>query len=332
MKILHIPRRTTFFRKGLRWPLKQKDTGLPPALFDGLVAYHSPQSGIPQQPLPQPRIINGSTSTPSPLNDGTIHSGIDCIFNGTTSKIALPQCDDISTISIYCKFATADEPFLSLTSLLSISIVSSTITLTGAFPTSTIYVDGVPSATIIPTQWHKVHIVFDTPIPTSDLLVLGNVSTAFGDFSLTGFELWTKPFTQQEVTFDYNQPELPASSSNNSNLVPIAQTKGGDVIAYLLLIDDYSTANHNTILDVSQNNKHGIETDITWETTTDSITPQNGLRYWTEKIAEAITTSHVLVGNSPLFEYVNTDTFTIEASIIKHGLLDEVEFLLLDNS
>ena len=171
-------------------------------------------------------------------NNATLYTGKALSFDGVNDYI---DCGNIGvslkTLAFWINLDSTTEKVLQVTSSQSVEVSSGTITLNGTWTGSTIYVDATATSTIIASSYKRV-VITTTSAITVDDLELGRIGSSYGDFILSDLEIYDTPWTQADVTYDYNKPnhlvtDNPSTSIALSNLKGyFALSEGAGAIAY----------------------------------------------------------------------------------------------------
>jgi len=171
-------------------------------------------------------------------NNATLYTGKALSFDGVNDYI---DCGNIGvslkTLAFWINLDSTTEKVLQVTSSQSVEVSSGTITLNGTWTGSTIYVDATATSTIAASSYKRV-VITTTSAITVDDLELGRIGSSYGDFILSDLEIYDTPWTQADVTYDYNKPnhlvtDNPSTSIALSNLKGYwALSEGNGSIAY----------------------------------------------------------------------------------------------------
>ena len=156
-------------------------------------------------------------------NNATLYTGKTLSFDGINDYV---DCGNIGvslkTLAFWINLDSTTEKVLQVTSSQSVEVSSGTITLNGTWTGSTIYVDATATSTILASSYKRV-VITTTSAITVDDLELGRIGSSYGDFILSDLEIYDTPWTQADVTYDYNKPnhlvtDNPSTSISLSNL------------------------------------------------------------------------------------------------------------------
>ncbi len=183
-------------------------------------------------------VIQFAPDTSGNSNNATLYTGKALSFDGVNDYL---NCGNIGvslkTLAFWVNLDSTTEKVLQVTSSQSVEVSSGTITLNGTWTGSTIYVDATATSTIAASSYKRV-VITTTSAITVDDLELGRISSSYGDFILSDFQIYNQAWTQTDVTYDYNKPnhlvtDNPSTSIALSNLKGYwALSEGDGAIAY----------------------------------------------------------------------------------------------------
>lgn len=175
---------------------------------------HSTQS-LAYNSLIEPR---GRWNTPiAQLNDysnsnngGVIHSGGALGFDGVNDEVDLGSLGNIRTFSLWVATLFDSEPILDLNGSVHLKTSNGTLNVSGSVP-NTIYVNGVPSTTLVTGEFQYVTVVFDQDVPVV-LGRLGGFGGNLGVFEASELLFYAQGLSNSEVLSSYNNPQSPLKS------------------------------------------------------------------------------------------------------------------------
>ena len=252
--------------------------------------------------FPQPRLADTSASPFD--NSGLVESGAAIRLNGTNAYVTAPPVSGIKTISLYVNPATTTEELFDLSATLSVSLVAGVVTLNGAWPTTSVYVDGVLSSAMS-TGWHKLVFVLATDIEV-DNFELGRIGSAYGQIDVTEVEMWTEAWNAAEVLFDYENPELFAADEPSSVL-----DSDANIAMRMPLNDGFTDGFFDNVLIVGPNVGNGKNVNGTWLAGVGDIIPQNLLRDWNRRAVIAAETDTLDCGNNAALQISTSDLYVL---------------------
>ena len=204
-------------------------------------------------------------------NNALLVSGMATQFDGVNDMINFRNIGvGVKTLAFWLKSDSLTESVLELTSTQSISVSSGTITLSGTWTGSNIYVDGVSSSTIPLRAWKRV-VVTTTSAITANAFALGKVGTSYGQILLSDLQFYDVVWTQDDVTYDYNNPNH-LVTDNDSTSIALSNLKG-----YWAMTEGSGTL----ITDSSSERNDGPLKGIIWRGRQETIL-QKGMVDWSK--------------------------------------------------
>ena len=202
----------------------------------------------------------GYTSSPhgvvDPINYGTLKSGTALSFDGTNDKVVIGDVGNIKTVSFWVNADTATEQIIDLDGTQYITVSSNTLTLSGTWSSSIIYIDGAVSTTLSNDQWHHVAVTVTANID-ADSVDFGIIGSDYGDITLSNVTMFDTTLTSSQIQELYLNPEqiLPTGVSSSNLKLYLPMNEGDGTYTY----------------DGSGNQNHGTITGATWDTANTDI-------------------------------------------------------------
>ena len=190
-----------------------------------IILYGSTSQGINPPPIPDPdqavlyyvddiRPRDEWTQDGKQLNDysnsnngGVIHSGGALGFDGVNDEVDIGSLGNIRTFSLWVATLFNSEPILDLNGSVHLNTSNGTLNVSGSIP-HTIYVNGVPSTTLVTGLFQQVTVVFDQDVPVV-LGRLGGFGGNLGVFEASELSFYSQGLSAAEVLQNYNNPQSP---------------------------------------------------------------------------------------------------------------------------
>jgi len=223
---------------------------------------------------------SSGSDTSGNSNNATLYTGKALSFDGVNDYVDFGNTGvGLKTLAFWINLDSTTEKVLQLTSTQSVEVSSGTITLNGTWTGSTIYVDATATSTIAASNWKRVVITTTSAITVNDL-ELGRIGSSYGDFILSDLQIYDTAWTQDDVTFDYDNPQH-LVTDNSDSTIALSNLKG-----YWHLSEGDGAINY----DSSGEDNDGTIIGATWEDQQATI-PQLGLMDWAKStpVADEIT-------------------------------------------
>jgi hypothetical protein len=154
-------------------------------------------------------------------NRAQLYTGAGFDFNGTTSKINIPQAvGSVKSIALWINPDSVTTSLLELTGSASVSIASGVITTSG-ITSPTIYVNNQTTENrVITGKWQFIVITTETAIVTTGTSCnIGSVSTGFYDGKISNVQFFGNTLTESQILSLYQNPEYVDLESPAMNLL-----------------------------------------------------------------------------------------------------------------
>ena len=242
-------------------------------------------------------------------NNATLYTGKSLSFDGVNDYV---DCGNIGvslkTLAFWINLYSTTEKVLQVTSSQSVEVSSGTITLNGTWTGSTIYVDATATSTIVASSYKRV-VITTTSAITVDDLELGRIGSSYGDFILSDLEIYDTPWTQADVTYDYNKPNH-LVTDNPSTSIALSNLKG-----YWAL----SEGDGSIAYDSSGEGNNGTINGATYEDAQPTI-PQLGMMDWAKSTPVSDEITLVANPNNPSQDILGNSVRLREHSFNLDGL------------